>query len=230
MKQCFTMVVLALFALATPVRMPAQASQSAHQLHAADPGSHSADEIWNELVAGNQRFVSGKNRTPDHVSERQRLVKGQQPRVAVLACSDSRVAPEILFDQGLGALFVVRTAGNSADPMGIGSLEYAVEHLGTSVIVVLGHQSCGAVIAACSGGKMPTPNLEAVVRPIAPSCQASGQGEDKIDLAVRDHAQKTGSDLLTHSELLRHTVKEGKLTIIDAYYRLDTGVVTRLSK
>src|SRR5208282_1726013 len=100
----------------------------------------SAEQIWAKLERGNKRFISGNAHPHDYVEQRRALAKGQQPEVAVLSCSDSRVPPEILFDQGLGDLFVVRTAGNSADPIGIGSLEYAVEHLGSTVIVVLGHQ------------------------------------------------------------------------------------------
>lgn len=188
----------------------------------------SADTIWKELVDGNRRFVRGESRSPNYVRQRQKLAKGQQPKVAVLACADSRVAPEILFDQGLGELFVVRSAGNSANPIAIGSLEYAVDHLGSTVIVVLGHQSCGAVTAACSGEKMPTPNLEAVVRPILSSCRAPNGTKTDLDAAIRGHVRRTAEDLLQQSELLQHAVAQGKLTIIDAYYALDSGVVQRL--
>ena len=149
------MNVLAMLVVSTLLMMPSGPVLAADQPHAQiAPGA--ADAIWKDLEAGNQRFMEGRSRTANHVAARQRLVAGQQPKVAVLACSDSRVAPEILFDQQLGELFVVRDAGNSADPVAIGSLEYAVEHLGTTMIVVLGHQSCGAVTAACSGEKMPT--------------------------------------------------------------------------
>lgn len=117
----------------------------------------SAEAVWADLMEGNERFVSGKTNTVQVVRLRQSLAKGQSPKVVVLACSDSRVAPEILFDKSLGELFVVRSAGNIADAIGVGSIEYAVEHLGSSVLVVLGHEGCGAVSAACSGDKMPTP-------------------------------------------------------------------------
>jgi len=191
----------------------------------------SADQIWSSLVAGNKRFVDGKAKSRNVGSERQALAKGQRPLVAVLSCSDSRVPPEMVFDKGLGELFVVRAAGNSADPLGTGSLEYAVEHLGTVMIVVLGHQSCGAVTAACSGEKMPTPNLEAVVRPVAPSCsvgKAKHTGESLVDFAIRDHVHRTADDLLARSPVLKHAHDEGKLTIVEAYYSLDSGAVTRL--
>jgi carbonic anhydrase len=200
----------------------------------AQNGSHAgvekvqADRVWAKLAAGNKRFISGKTVSHNYVSQRHAVAKGQQPKVAVLSCSDSRVPPEILFDQGLGDLFVVRSAGNSADPLGIGSLEYAVEHLGSVVIVVLGHQNCGAVKAACSGEKMPSANLDAVVQPILSSCAAGGKHGNDLDFEVRDHVHRSAESLLANSEILKHAKDEGKLSIIEAYYELDTGRVIRL--
>ncbi len=190
---------------------------------------NSADQIWAKLAEGNKRFINNKTLPHNYVSQRHAVAKGQQPKVAVLSCSDSRVPPEILFDQGLGDLFVVRSAGNSADPLGIGSLEYAVEQLGSVVIVVLGHQNCGAVKAACSGEKMPSSNLDAVVQPVLPSCSAASKhGEDSLAFAVQDHVRRTAESLLTKSEILKHAKDKGKLSIIEAYYELDTGRVIRL--
>jgi carbonic anhydrase len=131
----------------------------------------------------------------------------------------------------LGELFVVRTAGNSADALAIGSLEYAVEHLGTKVLIVMGHQSCGAVAAACSGEKMPTENLQAVVAPIAPACSKAGatlKGTALIDAAIHDNVHNSAQKLLSKSPVLQHAVHEGQLTIFEAYYRLDTGEAVRL--
>ena len=133
------------------------------------------EKLWAELMEGNQRFVSGQTRSRESVLLRHTLAQGQHPGVIVLACSDSRVAPELLFDQNLGDLFVVRAAGNIADPIEVGSIEYAVEHLGSSLLVVLGHEKCGAVTAACSGEKMPTSSLQAIVDKIRP---CSGAGKD----------------------------------------------------
>jgi carbonic anhydrase len=223
------LIVLLLHALQFPSPVAAQTGAHAgvekEKVHKA-----SAEQIWAKLVSGNQRFVSDKAHPHNYVEQRQRLAKGQQPEVAVLSCSDSRVPPEILFDQGLGDFFVVRSAGNSADAIGIGSLEYAVEHLGSKVIVVLGHQSCGAVKAACSGDKMPSPNLDAVVQPVLPSCAAGApnKGDALIDFAVRDHVHRTAKALLADSSILKHAADEGKLSIIEAYYDLDTGRVERL--
>ena len=184
------------------------------------------DTLWNELRAGNERFVEGKPNGRDLVSERAKLAKSQSPSVAVLACADSRVAPELVFDKTLGDLFVVRAAGNSPDPLAIGSLEYAVEHLGTTMIVVMGHQSCGAVKAACSHDKMPTANLEAVVAPIQASCTAA-KGKD-IEPATRDHVHRAAQNLVSASPILKKRVAEGKVQIVEAYYSLDTGKVERL--
>jgi len=188
-----------------------------------------ADQIRNDLVSGNHRFMNGKSEPRDLVARRKELAKTQNPRVAVLSCADSRVPPELVFDEGLGDLFVVRTAGESADPLSVGSLEYAVEHLGTAVIVVMGHQSCGAVKAACSGEKAGSPNLEAVVTPIAASCKKVDKSKaETLDLAVRDHVHSVAQELLAKSVILKKAVDEGKLTIIEAYYSLDTGGVTKL--
>ena len=121
---------------------------------------------------------------------------------------------------------MVRNAGNSPDPIAIGSLEYAVEHLGSKVIVVLGHQSCGAVTAACSGEKMPTANLEAVVAPIAAACSAH---KGDLTAAIKDHVHQSAQELVSHSPVLKHEVEEGKIKVIEAYYELDTGKVIRLN-
>lgn len=218
------------FVIAVAVTSALPQSPTQHE-GSKETRSQSVDRIWDSLLAGNKRFVAGNATARDVVSQRHNLAKTQRPLVAVLSCSDSRVPPEITFDQGLGDLFVVRTAGNSADPMGIGSLEYAVEHLGTVVIVVLGHQSCGAVTAACSGERMPTSNLEAVVEPIEKSCHVAKEkhaSEDLVDFAVKDHVHETANALLAHSEVLKHAHDEGKLSIIEAYYSLDSGSVTRL--
>lgn len=189
----------------------------------------SADEIWNELASGNRRFVNGHFTPRDVVERRRELFNTQQPRVAVLSCSDSRVPPEFVFDEGLGDLFVVRSAGENADSSAIGSLEYAVEDLGTVVVVVMGHQSCGAVKAACSGEKAASPNLVAVVSPIAASCAKADKSKpETLDLAIRDHVHSVAQELVGKSPILQKAVNDGKLTIIEAYYSLETGIVTRL--
>jgi carbonic anhydrase len=189
----------------------------------------SFDQIWNDLASGNHRFVNGASETRNLVMRRKELAKTQNPHVAVLSCADSRVPPELVFDKGLGDLFVVRSAGESADRLALGSLEYAVEHLGTTVIVVLGHQSCGAVKAACSGEKAGSPNLDALVAPIIKSCkQVDKSKPDTLDLAVRDHVHTVAQELLAKSAILKKAADGGGLAIVEAYYSLDSGEVSKL--
>jgi len=196
---------------------------------AQDSSTVPADQIWNDLAAGNHRFVTGKTITHDLRAQRKALTKAQHPRVAVLSCSDSRVPPELVFDAGLGELFVVRSAGEDNDPLSLGSLEYAVEHLGSSVIIVMGHQSCGAVTAACSGEKPISVNLEAVETPIASSCaKVDAKRPETLDLAVRDHVHRVAQEILSKSKILKKVFDEKRLTIIEAYYSLDTGEVSKL--
>ena len=193
----------------------------------------SVEAIWTDLMEGNQRFVSGQTKTVNVVPLRQSLAKGQQPRVVVLACSDSRVAPEILFDKNLGDLFVVRSAGNVADAIGVGSIEYAVEHLGSSVLVVLGHEKCGAVTAACSGDKMPTPNLQAFVDKISPAvtrAKTHAKADDLVEAAILENVRQSAKDVVARSEVLQHFLHDGKLTVFEAVYSLDSGKVTQLGK
>lgn len=196
----------------------------------AEPRS-SAQIIWADLMEGNERFISGKTKSIDVVPLRRSLATKQEPKVVVLACSDSRVSPEILFDKSLGDLFVVRSAGNVADAIGVGSIEYAVEHLGSSVLVVLGHTGCGAVHAACSGEKMPTANLQAVMDKIAPAVtrakkDAATEGVERA--AVRENVRQSANDVIASSEVLQHFVHDGKLTVFEAVYDLGSGKVVQL--
>jgi len=191
----------------------------------------SAQAIWAALMEGNKRFVAGRPKARDLVGLRSSLAKSQHPNVVVLTCSDSRVAPEVLFDQSLGDLFVVRSAGNIADAVGVGSIEYAVEHLGSSVLVILGHTKCGAVTAACSEEKMPTPNLQAIVDKIGPAVSRVGEsvkGDALVEAAIKENVHQSAEDVLASSEVLRHFVEQGKLTLFEAEYQLDTGEVIRL--
>jgi carbonic anhydrase len=201
----------------------------ASSVGAQDAPTVTADQIWGNLAAGNHRFVVGKIAPRNFLAQRQALIESQHPRAVVLSCSDSRVPPELVFDAGLGDLFVVRSAGEDGDPLAIGSVEYAVEHLGSSVVVVMGHQSCGAVTAACSGAKPESVNLDAVVSPIAPSCaKLDPTRPETLDLAVRDHIHRVAQELVTKSKILKDASQKNKLTIIEAYYSLDTGEVTKL--
>jgi carbonic anhydrase len=211
-----------------PVLTPAPA---AHQ--ATKPAPSSPEKIWADLMAGNARFVSGKSKLHNVVKLRKALVRGQHPEAVVLSCSDSRVPPEILFDKTLGEIFVVRSAGNIADAIGVGSIEYAVEHLGTSMLVILGHEHCGAVTAACSPERPASPNLQVVVDKIAPAvtqARNSSGKDDVIDSAILENIHQSARDVLAQSEVLRHAFKDGKLTVIEAIYSLESGEVRRLGQ
>jgi len=203
-----------------------------HSSHAASQATPSAEEIWNTLMAGNGRFVAGKPRSYELVPIRHRLAFGQSPKAIVLACSDSRVGPELIFDETLGDLFVVRTAGNVADSVALGSIEYALDHLHSPLLVVLGHQACGAVTAACSGEKMPSSNLQAIVERINPAvaqAKTYAKGNDLIESAIKENVHQSAKDVLANSEIIRDAVKSGKLSVVEAEYELDSGKVVRLN-
>ena len=181
------------------------------------------------LKDGNARFVSGKPSRPHQSTDRRTEVAGgQHPYAVILTCSDSRVPPELVFDAGLGDLFVVRVAGNTADDTAIGSIEYAVEHLGATVVVVLGHDRCGAVKAAVDGADSPTPppgHLPAVVAPISLAVkQTRGQPGDKVDLCVHANVDNVVAQLKESKPVLAERVAAGKLQVIGGCYELDSGV------
>jgi carbonic anhydrase len=204
---------------------------AAHSPHASTP-KPSADKVWANLMAGNSRFVAGKTKAYPLISLRQKLASAQSPDVIILSCSDSRVSPELTFDQSLGDIFVVRIAGNVADPAALGSIEYAVDHFHSPLLVVLGHQKCGAVIAACSGEKMPSPNLEAIMNKIDPAvaqAKTYSKADDLVESAVKENVHQSAKDVLTNSEIVRHAAKSGKLSVIEAEYQFDTGEVVRLN-
>ncbi|MFT3742999.1 MAG: carbonic anhydrase [Pyrinomonadaceae bacterium] len=190
-----------------------------------------ANEIWANLSAGNKRFMAGKHTTVNYASARKGLVKGQHPDVIVLGCADSRVPPEFLFDKNLGELFVVRDAGNIPDQVSLGSIEYAVEHLHAKALLILGHESCGAVAAAVSGEKMPTANLSAIVESITPAFEGSKTciiGEPSNLSCVELNVKQSSEDVISRSPILKKAVKEGELSVIRAVYKLETGEVVRL--
>ena len=185
-----------------------------------------------ELIDGNARFTQGLERRRDMLAERNALTQGQHPRTIVLGCSDSRVPPELLFDESLGELFVVRNAGNVADMVSLASIEYAAEHLHASLLVVLGHERCGAVTAATSSEPMETPNLQALVDEIAPglaTLKARYTGAELVHLGVEANVVATSNEVVERSPLIRKLVEEGKLHILRAVYDLDSGHVRWLN-
>ncbi len=224
---CLSLALSLGAAVVTPSAVSAQQSS-----HASSPSMPSATEVWNSLMEGNGRFVAGKSQVRDLVSLRQKLASGQSPKAIILSCSDSRVGPELIFDQSLGDVFVVRTAGNVADAVALGSIEYAVDHLHSPLLVVLGHQKCGAVNAACSGEKMPSPNLDAIVEKINPAvaqAKSYAHGDDLVEAAIKENVHQSAKDVFANSEIIRDAVKSGKLKVVEAEYELDTGRVTQLN-
>ncbi len=181
-------------------------------------------EVLDRLQAGNDRFVAESldGKLQDS-SRKGALVGGQNPYAIILSCADSRVVPELAFDTGLGEIFVVRVAGNVANSSSIASIEYAVAHIGSPVIVVLGHQSCGAVTAAIGGGDNGY-NLNHLLSHITPALAASSEGAEVNDV-VKTNAKLTATELQNRSAIISGAVAEGKLKIVPAYYHLDTGKV-----
>ena len=186
----------------------------------------SADISLELLMAGNSRFVAGRLTHPDQtVTRRKELAQGQQPFAIVLTCADSRVSPEIFFDQGLGDIFVLRNAGNILDDHTIGSIEYAVEHLGSGLIIVVGHAKCGAVGAAVAGGHAPG-HIPSIVESIQPAVAASaGEAGDKVDNAVRANARMVAAALQKSEPILSDAVKRDHVKVVAARYDLATGKV-----
>lgn len=184
------------------------------------------------LEEGNVRFQAGATEGPrrDETRRSETFSKGQHPFAAVLSCADSRVPPELLFDTGIGDLFVVRVAGNVADVDEIGTLEYGVEHLHIPLIVVVGHSKCGAVTAVVDGAQVP-PNIAKLVDNIIPAVEttrtrfSSLKGPALVQQAIRMNVRQAMSDLLTNSEIVREAVAKGEVKLIGAVYDINSGSV-----
>jgi carbonic anhydrase len=188
-----------------------------------------ADSVLAELKLGNRHHVARRYQHPHETLERRRqLVSGQHPHAEILSCSDSRVPPEIVFDQGLGDLFIVRVAGNVATDTEIGSLEYGAEHLHVPLIVVLGHESCGAVTAAVQGGSEEG-HISVLVDLIKPAVEKTrGMSGDPVANAVRMNVEMVVKQLRSSTPILSELVAHGKLRIVGAVYSIETGAVTWL--
>ena len=182
-----------------------------------------------ELEEGNERYVEGVTRRHDFKHEREALASGQNPYAAILSCADSRIAPEYAFDSGRGDLFVCRVAGNFANEESVASLEYAVSALSTPLILVLGHEACGAVDATIKSLKDDTTlpgHLPSLVAGIAPAVKAVlGQGGDVLANAIKQNVIDTVAKLKSTAPILSAAVEQGKLRVVGAIYRLHTGKV-----
>jgi len=201
-------------------------------MFAADAsGLLSPDAALNRLIQGNRRYASHHPRHPDQSFKRQKeLAAGQHPFAIVLGCSDSRVPPELVFDQGLGDLFVIRVAGETLDDEVIGSIEYAVEHLGAPLVVVLGHEKCGAVQAAVEGGQLHG-HIHALIDPIKPAvAEAKRRGGDVLSAAIDINTESIVRQLRDSEPILKEAFQHGRLKVVGARYSLGTGVVTWLGE
>ena len=188
-------------------------------------------EALQMLLAGNERFVTGKLEHPNHCEESRRgLVSRQDPFAVVLACADSRVPPVDVFDQGLGDLFVVRVAGNIINDQILGSIEYAVSHLHTTLVMVMGHSSCVAVGAVSQGVKLLghiaslTPSIDAALK------KAKGLEGCWVDNAAKELALTTAKKIATSEPIMADLVQEGKVTVVATYYDLESGEVSLLTE
>jgi len=192
----------------------------------------SPDEALNRLMEGNARYVSGVTKRQDFVTERQALVGGQNPYAGVLSCADSRIGPEFAFDTGRGDIFVCRVAGNFVDADNLASFEYAVGELNTPLIIVLGHESCGAVKATISSVEKHVTlpgHLPALVEAIAPAVEAvkSAPG-DLLMNVTRENVRRNVGALTSATPILAAATGEGGLKIVGGVYRQQTGQVELL--
>ncbi|MCA1453259.1 carbonic anhydrase [Bradyrhizobium sp. BRP22] len=194
----------------------------------------SPDASLKRLMDGNTRYVEGVSRRHDFKHEREALVGGQNPYAAVLSCADSRIAPEYAFDSGRGDLFVCRVAGNFANDDTIASMEYTAAVLGTPLILVLGHDRCGAVDATIKSLKDDKPlpgHIPSLVAAIAPAVRASSQQSgDALDNAIRQNVIDNVSKLRSATPILSAAVEQNKLKIVGGIYRLSTGRVDLLAQ
>jgi carbonic anhydrase len=185
---------------------------------------------WHALLDGNRRFVAGRARHPRQGPDRIREVAaGQDPFAVILGCADSRVAPELLFDQGIGDLFDNRIAGNVVDDLLLGSIEYAVEEFAPPLLLVLGHERCGAVSAtldAIRTGATAPGHIAALVEALRPILTPYAGHPDGVELGVRANIRAQAEALLTRSAIVREAVEHGETAVLGARYDLDTGRVT----
>lgn len=209
--------------------------------------SLTADEALRKLMDGNKRYAEGQptNSSRSDAHSRSELAHSQKPYAIILTCSDSRVPPELIFDKGLGEIFVIRTAGNVPDPIVLGSIEYAADHLGSPLIMVLGHERCGAVTATVeSHGKTSgSKNIDAIVKAVGPSTRAAAKeceackADSKcaktrtaefVECVVDANAKRIAANLTRQSLILNRLEREKKITIVAAKYDLDNGLVSLL--
>ena len=190
-------------------------------------------QIWQRLMAGNMRFVQGLFMGRNLIDLRRSLAGGQKPAAAVLCCADSRVPPELIFDQSLGDFFVVRTAGLVLEPTSIGSLEYAVAHLEVPLLLIKGHEACGAVTAAVEHPDHAESHIAAVVRQLAPAAAQARQqglkGSPLVEAATDLYLLSLKETLRQESPIIREALDQGRLSLLVTKYSLHSGQINTLS-
>jgi carbonic anhydrase len=197
------------------------------------PQEFSGKQVWQRLIAGNMRFVQGLFQGRNLMDLRRTLTQGQQPEAAVLCCSDSRVPAEIIFDQSLGDLFVVRTAGLVLEPTIIGSLEYAVAHLQVPLLVIKGHECCGAVTAAVAHPEVTEGHIGAIVQRLAPAAnlaRLTGKtGHDLVEEATEQYLKTLEETLRRESRIIAEALDQKRLDLVVAKYLLQSGRLEMLA-
>ena len=202
-----------------------------HNEHARKKGDINAEKAYTYLQNGNKRFYTSHVRNDGFkIKDRTRLIASQSPHAIILSCSDSRVPPEVIFDQKLGEIFVIRTAGQALDFAAIASIEYAISHLGSNLIVVMGHESCGAVKAALStlkGGDAGSSWLNKLVADLHPHLKQFTELKQTDGVIVESWANVEGvtKDLLERSDIVKKVIDSGEVTIQKALYHLGSGEV-----
>mgnify|MGYP001088332034 CR=1 FL=1 len=194
-----------------------------------EPNKVSADEALEKLIEGNKRFVNGELKHPHMDDVRRNMLKdGQAPFAIIVACADSRVLPDIIFDQGLGDLFVIRVAGNVAKDKVLGSIEYAIEHLGTKLVFVLGHESCGAVTAALEPATHEG-HINKILDLIRPAVHmARHQDGNLLENAIKNNAIMVKENITDSLPVINRAVKEKGVKVVAGYYSLADGSVVML--
>lgn len=195
------------------------------------PPAITPDQLWSALMTGNKAFIAGKISFDDLKAEREAFKSHQLPPITVLSCSDSRVPPELVFNQSLGALFVVRAAGNIADDFGIASIEFAILKGWTFLIVVLGHEHCGAITAALGGADpdtQPLLDLATRLRMSFVGIPYDSRDPANVRKAVEANARASAAQLMAASKIIRDAVATERLKIVPAYYDFTTGEVKKL--
>ena len=192
----------------------------------ADADRETMDRSLERLLEGNRRCLEcGPHHPRQDAGRRAEVAAGQHPFAVIVGCSDSRIPPEVVFDKGLGDLFVVRLAGNVVDDMALGSVEYAVEHLGTRLVVVLGHARCGAVTAAVNHGDAPG-HVHSIVKAILPAIEkARGMPGDLVDNAIRVNVAMVADRIRACEPILAPMARGGEIRVVEAYYDVTTGKV-----